>query len=229
MYHLSGLTKCYPDGREGAVVRALDEVELFVEEGGALVVQGAAGAGKSTLLRILGGLERPTRGRVELDGTDLATAAESRLARIRAESIGWVSGDALPDPGLTVRQSVAGALVPLRLHPADCWELAGEALEDVGMGGQLDLLSGGLDAGARRRVALARALVKRPTVLLADEPTAGLAADARDAMTDFFARLWSERRLSCIVATEDEDLVRRAPRLATLSRGRVTALARSAG
>ncbi|MFC9239967.1 ATP-binding cassette domain-containing protein [Streptomyces decoyicus] len=189
MYHLSGLTKCYPDGREGAVVRALDEVELYVEEGGALVVQGPAGAGKSTLLRILGGLERPTRGRVELDGTDLATAAESRLARIRAESIGWVSGDALPDPGLTVRQSVAGALVPLRLHPADCWELAGEALEDVGMGGQLDLPSGGLDVGARRRVALARALVKRPTVLLADEPTAGLTAGAREAMTDFFERL----------------------------------------
>ncbi|MFD0167592.1 ATP-binding cassette domain-containing protein, partial [Streptomyces decoyicus] len=99
MYHLSGLTKCYPDGREGAVVRVLDEVELYVEEGGALVVQGPAGAGKSTLLRILGGLERPTRGRVELDGTDLATATESRLARIRAESIGWVSGDALPRAG----------------------------------------------------------------------------------------------------------------------------------
>ncbi|REK91766.1 ATP-binding cassette domain-containing protein [Streptomyces inhibens] len=230
MYHLTGVTKCYRSGRqEEDVVRALDGVGLYVEDGGGLAVQGPAGAGKSTLLRILGGLERPTRGSVELDGTDLATVTECRLARIRAESIGTVLGEDELAPGLTARQNVAGALVPLRLRPADCWELAGEALAEVGLSDQQGLFPRELDEGARRRVALARALVKRPTVLLADQPTAGLDADAREGVADLFARLWSERRLSCIVATEDEALARRAPRRATLSAGRVTAITRCAG
>ncbi|MFE0192881.1 ABC transporter ATP-binding protein [Streptomyces sp. NPDC059008] len=231
MYHLTGVTKCYRSARDGEVVRALDGVGLFVEDGDGLVVRGPAGAGKSTLLRILGGLERPTRGSVVLNGTDLAMVTECRLARIRAESVGTVlgTGGDLP-PGLTVRQSVAGALVPLGLRPADCRELADQALAEVGITGeQLTWLTQELDAGSQRLVALARALVKRPSVLLADQPTAGLPAGARAGVVAVFARLWSERRLSCVVATEDEALARHAPRLATLSRGRVTALERRRG
>ncbi|MFI9051526.1 ABC transporter ATP-binding protein [Streptomyces sp. NPDC053427] len=224
MYHLTGVTKCYRSG--GGVVRALDGIGLCVEDGGALVVQGAAGSGKSTLLRILGGLERPTRGSVELDGTDLATLTECRLARIRTESIGTVPSGGGLTPGFTARQNVAGALLPLRLRPADRWELAGEALREVGMDKQLDVAAEELAAGARQRVALARALVKRPTVLLADRPTAGLDAAARAEIAELFVRVWGERRLTCVVATEDAALVGRAPRLATLSEGRVAAMAR---
>lgn len=228
MYHLSGVTKCYRGVRDGDAVRALDGVGLFVEDGDGLVVRGPAGAGKSTLLRILGGLERPTRGSVVLDGTDLATVTECRLARIRAESIGMVRGstDGLA-PGLTARQSVSEALVPLRLRPADRRELADEALAETGVSSeQLDCLPHELDEGTRRRVALARALVKRPSALLADQPTAGLTADARAGVVELLARLWSERRLSCVVVTEDDALTRHAPRLATLSRGRLTTLTR---
>ncbi|WP_077193985.1 ATP-binding cassette domain-containing protein [Streptomyces lydicus] len=236
MYHLTGVTTCCRSGRDGDGVRVLDEVGFFVEDGGALVVRGPAGPGMSTLLRILGGLERPSRGSVVLNGTDLAVVTECRLARIRAEAIGTVAGGggagAAPSvpaglsPGLTARQNVAGALVPLRLRPADRRELAGEALAEVGLGDRSEAYPGELDEGARRRVALARALVKRPAVLLADRPTDGLAGDARAGMAELFARLWSERRVSCIVATEDEALVRRAPRLVTLSQGRVTAAPR---
>ncbi|GGU51298.1 ABC transporter ATP-binding protein [Streptomyces albospinus] len=215
------MTKCYRDG--GDTVRALDGIGLYVEDGGTLVLQGPPGGGKSTLLRILAGLERPTRGSVELDGTDLATVTESRLARIRAESIGLLGPDAGLTPGRTARQNVAGALVPLRLHPADRWELAGDALEEVGLSGHMDFLPGELDDHARRRTALARALVKRPTALLADRPTAGLPAADRADFTELLARLWSERRLTCVIATEDDALARRAPRRATLSRGTVTA------
>lgn len=224
VYHLSGVTKCYRGGR--GTVRVLDGIGLYVEDGGALVVQGPAGAGKSTLLRILGGLERPTRGSVELDGTDLATVTACRLERIRAESIGAVPRGGGLAPGLTARQNVASALVPLRLRPADRWELAGETLDEVGVGDQLDVLPGGLTGEDRYRVAVARALVKRPTVLLADQPTSGLEGRARDGIVDLLEGVWREHRLTCVVTTEDDALARRAPRLATLSRGTVTAVAR---
>ncbi|MFG2141199.1 ABC transporter ATP-binding protein [Streptomyces sp. NPDC048650] len=224
MYHLTGVTTRERSGRDP--VRALDGIDLYVEDGGALVVRGAAGAGKSTLLRVLGGLERPSRGSVELDGTDLATLTECRLARIRTESIGTVPNGGGLAPGCTARQNVASALIPLRLLPADRWELAGEALWEVGVDGRSDLPAAELGASARQRVALARALVKRPTVLLADRPTAGLAGAGRKEIIELFVRLWGERRLTCVVATDDAELARRAPRLATMSDGRVASIGR---
>ncbi|MEU9125224.1 ATP-binding cassette domain-containing protein [Streptomyces sp. NPDC048506] len=247
MYHLTGVTTYHRSGRDGAAVPMLDGVGLYVEDGGGLVVRGPAGSGTSALLRVLGGLERPTRGSVVLNGTDLAMVTECRLARIRAESIGMVLGGSGRGsggggagsagllgrselwPGLTARQNVASALLPLRLRPADCRELAATTLEEVGLGSQLDCVPGELDLGERRRVALARALVKRPAVLLADRPTAGLSGAARAGIVELFARLWSERRIDCIVATEDDDLARQAPRLATFSRGRVASVVRQGG
>ncbi|MFH8568495.1 ABC transporter ATP-binding protein [Streptomyces sp. NPDC017993] len=227
MYHLTGVTKCYRSAQ--GPVRALDGVGLWIEDGDTLVVQGPAGAGKSTLLRVLGGVERPTRGSVELNGTDLATVTEARLARIRAESIGTVPHDGGLAPGLSARENVAGALVPLRLRPADRGELADEVLEKVGLGTRRHSLPSELGEGDRRRVALARALVKRPAVLLADQPTAGLGAADRDGLAALLEGLWDEHRLTCVVVTEDDALARRAPRLATMVHGRVTAIARCAG
>ncbi|MFK0291265.1 ATP-binding cassette domain-containing protein [Streptomyces sp. NPDC090442] len=232
MYHLTGVTKHYPSG--GEPVRALDGVELYVPDGGALVVQGPPGAGASTLLRILGGVERPTRGRVLLDGTDLATVTASRLGRIRAESIGLLGtgdGDHPPGPvgGLTVRQGVAAALAPLGLRPADRWELAGEALAEVGLAGRDDLLPGQLDPYARRRAALARALVKRPTVLLADRPTDGLSPPAAAEFAELLVRVWGGYRLTCVLATDDEALAGRMGRRVVLCGGRVADARRVAG
>ncbi|WEB39423.1 ATP-binding cassette domain-containing protein [Streptomyces yunnanensis] len=231
MYHLTGVTKDYRRG--GELVRALDGVAFSVADGTALAVQGPRGAGASTLLRILGGLERPTRGSVLLDGTDLATVTASRLGRIRAESIGLIGSGDGDDPGplagLTVRQGVAAALAPLRLRPADRWELAGDALAEVGLSARGDLLPGQLDRYARRRAALARALVKRPTVLLADRPTAGLPPSARAEFTELLVRVWGEYRLTCVVATDDEALAGRAARRLVLAGGRVVAAGRVAG
>ncbi|MFJ5673729.1 ATP-binding cassette domain-containing protein [Streptomyces sp. NPDC093097] len=231
MYHLTGVTKHYRHG--GELVRALDGVGLHVPDGGALAVQGPPGAGTSTLLRILGGLERPTRGSVLLDGTDLATVTASRLGRIRAESIGLLGRGVGDRPesvaGLTVRQEVAAALAPLGLRPADRWELAGEALAEVGLTGRDALLPGRLDPYARRRAALARALVKRPAVLLADRPTEGLPPSAAADFAELLVRVWDTYRLTCVITTDDEAVAGRLGRRVVLSDGRVSCLRRVAG
>ncbi|WP_369360069.1 ATP-binding cassette domain-containing protein [Streptomyces sp. cg2] len=231
MYDLTGVTKHYRRG--GELVRALDGVGFSVADGTALAVQGPPGAGSSTLLRILGGLERPTSGSVLLDGTDLATVTASRLGRIRTESIGLLGpadGDRIePVAGLTVRQGVAAALAPLRLRPVDRWELAGDALAEVGLAGRGELLPAELDPYARRRAALARALVKRPTVLLADRPTDGLPPSARADFTELLVRVWGAHRLTFVVATDDEALAGRAVRRLVLAGGRVVTAGRVAG
>nr|WP_202487221.1 ATP-binding cassette domain-containing protein [Streptomyces sp. SID8354] len=228
---MTGVTKHYRRG--GEPVRALDGIDFSVADGTALAVQGPPGAGRSTLLRILGGLERPTGGSVLLDGTDLATVTASRLGRIRAESIGLLGPDGgfRPQPvtGLTVREGVAAALAPLRLRPADRWELAGEALAEVGLAGRGELLPAELDPYARRRAALARALVKRPTVLLADRPTEGLPPAARADFTELLVRVWGAHRLTCVVATDDEALAGRATRRLVLAGGRMAAAGPVAG
>ncbi|MGA4802399.1 ABC transporter ATP-binding protein [Streptomyces lavendulocolor] len=220
MYQLSGVTKRYRRGKE--TVRALDGVDLIIEDGGRLVIQGPTGGGKSTLLQMLGGLDRPTEGRVLLDGTDLATLPEARLTRVRAEKIGFVFQGFNLVPTLTAQENVETALVPLGLKTSERRERAAEALVSVGLGERRGHLPGELSGGQQQRVAIARALVKRPAVLLADEPTGNLDESMRDEIMDLLEGLWEENGLTFVMVTHDTALARRAPRLATIRKGRVT-------
>lgn len=120
---------------------------------------------------------------------------------------------------------MASALVPLRLRPADRQELAAEALAEVGIDRQLHAFPAELTGPMRRRVSLARALVKRPSVLLADGPTAAPGAREHAELVELFVPLWDERRVCCVVTTTDDALAHRAPRRATLGAGRVPLLA----
>ncbi|MER7110255.1 ABC transporter ATP-binding protein [Streptomyces sp. NPDC000229] len=220
MYQLSGVTKRYRRGKE--TVQALDGVDLIIEDGGRLVIQGPTGGGKSTLLQMLGGLDRPTEGRVLLDGTDLATLPEARLTRLRAEKIGFVFQGFNLVPTLTALENVETALVPLGLKAAERRERAAEALVAVGLGERRCHLPGELSGGQQQRVAIARALVKRPAVLLADEPTGNLDESMRDEIMDLLEGLWEENGLTFVMVTHDTALARRAPRLAVIRKGRVT-------
>ncbi|MET9804533.1 ABC transporter ATP-binding protein [Streptomyces sp. NPDC006368] len=220
MYQLSGVTKRYRRGKE--TVQALDGVDLVIEDGGRLVIQGPTGGGKSTLLQMLGGLDRPTEGSVVLDDTDLATLPEARLTRVRAEKIGFVFQSFNLVPTLTAQENVETALVPLGLKARERRERAAEALVSVGLGERRGHVPGELSGGQQQRVAIARALVKRPAVLLADEPTGNLDESMRDEIMDLLEGLWEENGLTFVMVTHDTALARRAPRLATIRKGRVT-------
>ncbi|MEU2227160.1 ABC transporter ATP-binding protein [Streptomyces sp. NPDC018347] len=220
MYELKNVTKRYTRGKD--TVNALDGVDLTIPDGDRLVIQGPTGGGKSTLLQMLGGLDRPTSGEVVLDGTDLAGLSEARLTRLRSESIGFVFQSFNLIPTLTAQENVETALVPLGVKAGERRERAADALDSVGLAERLGHLPGEMSGGQQQRVAIARALVKKPKVLLADEPTGNLDEGMRDEIMDVLERLWKERGLTFIMVTHDSTLAKKAPRLATLRKGRIT-------
>jgi putative ABC transport system ATP-binding protein len=220
MYTLSGVTKRYTRGKD--VVNALDGVDLTIGDGDRLVIQGPTGGGKSTLLQMLGGLDRPTSGEVFLDGTDLARLSEARLTRVRSENIGFVFQSFNLIPTLTAQENVETALVPLGVKPKVRRERAAEALESVGLGERLGHLPGEMSGGQQQRVAIARALVKQPKVLLADEPTGNLDESMRDEIMDVLERMWKEHGLTFVMVTHDSTIAKKAPRVATIRKGRIT-------
>ncbi|MFE7578416.1 MULTISPECIES: ABC transporter ATP-binding protein [unclassified Streptomyces] len=220
MYTLQGVTKQYQRGK--STVHALAGVDLTIEDGGRLVIQGPTGGGKSTLLQMLGGLDRPTAGSIELDGMDLAKLSEAKLTKVRAENIGFVFQSFNLIPTLTAQENVETALVPLGVKASERRRRAAEALDSVGLGERLGHVPGEMSGGQQQRVAIARALVKRPKVLLADEPTGNLDESMRDEIMEVLETLWKEHGLTFVMVTHDSAIARRAPRLATIRKGKVT-------
>ncbi|CAL9478136.1 putative ABC transporter ATP-binding protein YknY [Streptomyces sp. enrichment culture] len=220
MYELRAVTKHYTRSKD--TVQALDGIDLTIPDGDRLVIQGPTGGGKSTLLQMLGGLDRPTSGQVVLDGTDLAALPEARLTRVRSESIGFVFQSFNLIPTLTAQENVETALVPLGVKPKQRREHAAEALESVGLGERSAHLPGEMSGGQQQRVAIARALVKQPKVLLADEPTGNLDESMRDEIMDVLERMWEELGLTFVMVTHDSAIARKAPRLATIRKGRIS-------
>ena len=131
MYELSGVTKRYRRGKE--TIDALNNVDLTINDGDQLVVQGPTGGGKSTLLQMLGALDRPTAGTITLDGTDLTKLSEAKLTRLRASTIGFVFQSFNLIPTLSAQENVECALVPLGVKTADRRQRAAQALESVGL------------------------------------------------------------------------------------------------
>ena len=220
MYRLSGVTKHYTRGKE--TVRALDGIDLEIPDGGQLVIQGPTGGGKSTLLQMLGGLDRPTGGTVELAGHDLGAIGEAKLTKVRAELIGFVFQSFNLIPTLSAQENVETALVPMGVDKEERRKRAFAALESVGLGERSNHVPSELSGGQQQRVAIARALVKEPKVLLADEPTGNLDEETRDEIMELLHGLWRERGLTFIMVTHDTAIAGRAPRLATIRAGKVT-------
>jgi putative ABC transport system ATP-binding protein len=220
MYALENVVKDYPKGRE--TVHALRGVDLVIEDGEWIAIQGPTGHGKSTLLQILGGLDRPTRGVVDLAGKDLAKLRETEVTKVRAKEIGFVFQTFNLIPTLSAQENVEVALVPLGVHGAERSARAVEVLASLGLGDRRAHLPSELSGGQQQRVAIARALVKEPKVLLADEPTGNLDEDTRDEIIGLLEKLWQERDLTMVMVTHDSAVAGRAQRLGTMKNGTFT-------
>jgi putative ABC transport system ATP-binding protein len=220
MYQLTGVTRDYRKGRQ--MVHALNGVDLVIEDGDWLAIQGPTGHGKSTLLQIIGALDRPTSGTVLFNGQDLTRLRESQLTQVRATSIGFIFQSFNLIPTLSAQENVETALVPLSVASAERQERALRALTDVGLGDRARHLPSELSGGQQQRVAIARALVKQPTVLLADEPTGNLDEGTRDEVMTLLEQLWDQLRLTLVIVSHDSIVAGRAQRTGLMENGRLT-------
>src|SRR6266581_7947213 len=220
MYQLTDVTKLYAKGRRA--VPAVRDLTLAIEDGQWLAVQGRTGHGKSTLLNLLGGLDRPTSGTIEFDGKDLARLGEDQVTRLRAQSIGFIFQTFNLVPTLSAAENVEAALIPLRVRTAERRSRVNAALDSVGLADRARHLPGEMSGGQQQRAAIARALVKEPTVLLADEPTGNLDEESRDEIINLLEKLWRERGLTLILVSHDTTIAGRAQRVGVMSNGQLS-------
>lgn len=212
-----GLRKVYGKGAAQATV--LDGIDLTVEKGEFTAIVGASGSGKSTLLHILGSVDRPTAGRVLVDGVDLATLNRTQAAIFRRRNVGLVYQFYNLIPTLTVRRNILMPMLLDRRQPPPGWM---ETIVDtLGLGEKLDALPGQLSGGQQQRAAIARALLYRPALLLADEPTGNLDRRNSREIVALLRRCNRDLHQTVLLITHDENLALAADRVLTLEDGRI--------
>ena len=212
-----GIGKTVKSGDSDLVI--LREIDLAVTSGEALAVVGASGSGKSTLLAILAGLDTPSAGRVEIEGSDLFALDEDQRAELRGRSVGFVFQSFQLLSSLTALENV---MLPLELSGReDAEQLAGEMLARVGLAERLHHYPKHLSGGEQQRVALARAFVVRPKLLFADEPTGSLDAESGAAVIRLLFEMNREYGTTLVLVTHDEQLASKCQRVVRLAAGRI--------
>ena len=227
MYELEDVSKRFRRGSEE--IDALRDLSLTIDRGEFLAIQGQTGSGKSTLLQLLGALDRASTGSVRYDDRRLESTSERELNRVRAREFGFVFQSFNLIPTLTAQENVEAALVPLDVDRGSRHERAGLALGEVGLGHRAHHLPAELSGGEQQRTAIARALVKDPRVILADEPTGNLDETTRDEIMALLIDLWTQRGTTLIVVTHDGAVAARAHRRIQLHAGIVQATRTSVG
>jgi putative ABC transport system ATP-binding protein len=216
---VESVTRKFP--LDHSFVTALDHTSLVVEPGEFLAIAGPSGSGKSTLLNLIGCIDKPTSGRILIDGIDTGALSPARTTQLRREKIGFVFQTFNLIPVFTAAENVEFPLLVQGVSPAERRTRVAEALESVGLAARAhhrpDLLSG----GERQRVAVARAIVHRPALVLADEPTANL--DTRNAtqLIELMRGLNHRLGLTFIFSTHDQRLLEHTPRIVRLTDGQV--------
>jgi ABC-type lipoprotein export system ATPase subunit len=214
---MGGLTKAYR--RAGREVRALDGATLRVAAGEFVAVQGPSGCGKTTLLLVAGGLLRPDGGVVRVDGQDPYALAPEARADFRAATVGFVFQQFHLIPYLGVRENILAAALTAAA-PADARTRADSLIDELGLAPRAEHVPAELSTGERQRTALARALLNRPKVLLADEPTGNLDADSAAAVIDHLAA-FAAAGGTVLLVTHDARAASRAGRVVRMAAGRL--------
>ncbi|MEG2803360.1 ABC transporter ATP-binding protein [Stenotrophomonas sp.] len=213
-----GLGKRFMSG--GEPLEALRDVSLQVAAGDYMAIVGSSGSGKSTLMNILGCLDRPTRGEVLFEGVSITGMSPSALAGIRNRRIGFVFQNYSLLPKLTALDNVAQPLVFAGVRAAERRDAAASMLERVGLSDRRTHFPSQLSGGQQQRVAVARALVTRPALILADEPTGNLDLASRESVLSLFEALNQEGN-TIVIVTHDPDIAARCHRVVEIRDGQV--------
>ncbi len=208
------VTRVYRSGDHE--MKALDMVNLDLEEGKFVVVLGPSGAGKSTLLNLLGGLDSPTSGKIIVDGKDISTLSDNELAEYRAEKVGFVFQFYNLIPTLTVYENVAlvREIAPNALDPK-------KMLEEVGLGDHLKNFPVELSGGEQQRVSIARALAKNPQILLCDEPTGALDSETGVTVLKLLLKMARNYGKTIVVVTHNQNIARMADVVIRVRNGKI--------
>ncbi len=199
------VAKIYRSGK--VEYTAIRDVSLVVDKGEFVTVLGASGSGKTTLLDLIGTLDTPTKGKIRIDGVDVSSLDDSELSRLRNEKIGFIFQSYNLVPYLNVLENV---LLPLMVNSNDSAahiEFAKKLLAEVGLGEKMQKKPTELSGGEQQRVATIRAVVNRPLILLADEPTGNLDSTTSKEVLRILSRISKENRITIVMATHDSELV----------------------
>jgi len=203
-------------------VVALRDVNLEIQEGEFTAIVGPSGSGKSTLLNLIGGLDNPTSGQVELDGKDIGDFNESALMDFRLHNIGFVFQSYNLIPVLTAKENVEFIMLLQNMPKAEMEKRAHQLLLLVGLEDKLNTRPSELSGGQQQRVAVARALASRPKFVLADEPTANLDSKSAGNLLDIMADMNKNENATFIFSTHDQRVIEKARRVITLEDGKIT-------
>jgi putative ABC transport system ATP-binding protein len=217
LVQVSDVHKVYPRGAER--VDVLKGLHLQVPRGEFLALMGPSGSGKTTLLNLIGGIDQPTEGAIQVAGTDISKLSGQKLAKWRSRNIGFIFQLYNLIPVLTALQNVELPLLLVKMSAAERRKRATTALELVGLGDRVKHYPRQLSGGQEQRVAIARALVSDPTVLLADEPTGDLDRKAGEEILQLLERLNREFKKTIIMVTHDPNAAERASRQLHLDKG----------
>lgn len=211
------ITKTYTVDRRSITV--LENISMSVEKGEFVVIAGSSGSGKTTLLTLLSGLDHPSSGRVFIDDRDITDASEEELAPLRNRTIGFVFQSFHLVPSMTAVENV---MFPAELKgDPDAPARAGELLARVGLSARADNLPSQLSGGEKQRVALCRALINRPQLLFADEPTGNLDSESGRTVLAQLIDLKNEHGATLVLVTHNPDIAHAADRVLTLTDGRL--------
>ncbi len=217
MILLENVSKVFNNGSGAAF--ALRNVSLHVAAGEFITIFGSSGSGKTTLLNLMGALDRPSSGRVVTAGLSLAEASEDELARLRADMIGFIFQAYHVEPHRSVLENVMVSLLFTPLSHGERKSRALEILARVGIERLARQRAGDISAGERRRLTIARALVKSPRIVLADEPTANLDERKADEIIGLLRAAREEQRVTVVMVTHEKSLAGLADRVITLENG----------